>query len=126
MPQKKLTKNRALVTSTTNRSSKSKTTKRGTKSKMKIKTYSTVISTGGTSKKGAFKTKAKTTSRNTRGTMKTKGYYVNEDGTGTVASNTLRNKVGRTRTIKNKKKAEQKYDRVSKRFQKQADRKQRS
>jgi len=117
-------KNRAYVTSTTTTKSKSK--KKGSKirSKMKTKSFSTVISEGGLSKKGAFKQKSKSTSKNKSGKLKTKSYAVNKDGTGTVASSTLRNKRGRARTIENKKKAENKYTRVSKRFQKQADKKQ--
>ena len=117
-------KNRALVTSTT--TTKSKYKKKGSKirSKMKTKDFTTVIGEGLNSKKSAYKSKSKKTLQNKKGTVKRKLYTVNKDGTGKVASSTLKNKKGRTRTIKNKNKAENKYTRVSKRFQKQADKKQ--
>ena len=117
-------KNRALVTSTT--TTKSKYKKKGIKirSKMKTKDFTTVIGEGLNSKKSAYKSKSKKTLQNKKGAVKRKLYTVNKDGTGKVASSTLKNKKGRTRTIKNKNKAENKYTRVSKRFQKQADKKQ--
>ena len=117
-------KNRALVTSTT--TTKSKYKKKGSKirSKMKTKDFTTVIGECLNSKKSAYKSKSKKTLQNKKGAVKRKLYTVNKDGTGKVASSTLKNKKGRTRTIKNKNKAENKYTRVSKRFQKQADKKQ--
>ena len=117
-------KNRALVTSTA--TTKSKYKKKGSKirSKMKTKDFTTVIGQGLNSKKSAYKSKSKKTLQNKKGKVKRKLYTVNKDGTGKVASSTLKNKKGRTRTIKNKNKAENKYTRVSKRFQKQADKKQ--
>ena len=117
-------KNRGLVTSTT--TTKSKYKKKGSKirSKMKTKDFTTVIGEGLNSKKSAYKSKSKKTLQNKKGAVKRKLYTVNKDGTGKVASSTLKNKKGRTRTIKNKNKAENKYTRVSKRFQKQADKKQ--
>ena len=91
---------------------------------MKTKDFTTVIGEGLNSKKSAYKSKSKKTLQNKKGAVKRKLYTVNKDGTGKVASSTLKNKKGRTRTIKNKNKAENKYTRVSKRFQKQADKKQ--
>lgn len=112
-------KNKATVTSV------SKTTgrKKGNKSKLKRKSTTVVSSVGGYSKKRVSKIKSSNSLKNKRGKLKRKSVTINNDGTGTVSTSSLRNPIGRIRTIKNKKKAERKFNRVAKRFQKQVDRK---
>tara|TARA_R110001606_G_scaffold339837_2_gene487951 strand:- start:26 stop:394 length:369 start_codon:yes stop_codon:yes gene_type:complete len=112
-------KNKATVTSVR----KTTERKKGNKSKLKRKSTTVVIGVGGYSKKRVSKIKSSNSLKNKRGKLKRKSVTINNDGTGTVSTSSLRNPIGRTRTIKNKKKAERKFNRVAKRFQKQVDRK---
>jgi hypothetical protein len=100
-----------------------KSSKKGDKSKLKRKETSVVVSTGAYSKKRVSKTETSNSLKDKRGKLKRKSVTINDDGTGTVSTSSLRNPAGRTRTIKNKKKAARKYDRVAERFQSQVDKK---
>ncbi len=70
-----------------------------------------------TNSTGAYKSKSSSSSRKPRGRYKQKSVFLNNDGTATVSTSSLRNPKGRTRVITNKKKAKRKVDKSKKRFQ---------
>ncbi len=76
-----------------------------------------------TNSTGAYKSKSSSSSRRPRGKYKQKSVYLNNDGTATVSTSSLRNPQGRTRVITNKKRAKRKVDNSKKRFQKQINKK---
>ena len=88
------------------------------KKKVKHKEHTVV-----TNSSSAYKSKSSSSTRKPRGRYKQKSVFLNNDGTATVSTSSLRNPKGRTRIIANKKKAKRKVERSKKRFQRQIDRK---
>jgi len=93
-------------------------TTKSSRGKVKHKEHTVV-----TNSTSAYKSKSSSSTRKPRGKYKQKSVFLNNDGTATVSTSTLRNPEGRTRVITNKKRAKRKVERSKKRFQKQINRK---
>ena len=109
-----MSRNKVTSVSTT------KTSGSARKPRGKVKHKEHTVVTNSTS---AYKSKSSSSTRKPRGKYKQKSVFLNNDGTATVSTSTLRNPEGRTRVITNKKRAKRKVERSKKRFQKQINRK---